>query len=402
MLIIIAFDCAHRPCVFFHPLDYNYLVHKRTLLLAVLPFLLSGCGLGGALPGAHTSTPFIITSTLAPTVVPSITPTPIPPTPSPTFVPVQGMPSTQVYVRDKPSSAATQLGMLGPATPVQIIARDADTTWYEILYPQGADGRAWVSAQFIVVSKGKDTIPEIGGGSNSTSPVGTPGTGTPAAGPNGTVIQQVNVRNGPGTTFDAIGTLNPNDTVTVIGKDPSGDWLQIAYPAAPDGKGWVASSFVQGANIDNVPVVGSSGAVIGTGTPVSASPVLTPTPAAARDDHDSAQAPAADVTLSSTGTRSFIFSSDLSSPTGDRQDWIQFTSSSPVVLVSLSCTGNSGLALQLTQGGSAVNGWTAPTCGQRQQVSLFTGKPYLVALSVAGNDNSQDYVHYDLRLEVMP
>ena len=383
--------------------DYNCSVHRRTLLLLLAALVLAGCDLRSTLPGAGTSTPFIITSTLPPTVVPSATLTAIPPTPSPTIVPVQGMTTTQVNVRGQPATAAPQLAILPPFVNVQIVARDADSNWYQILYPQGPDGKGWVSAQFINITSGKDTIPVIGGSSTSaTQPAETPGAGTSGPTPNGVVIQQVNVRNGPGTSFDAIGTLQPKDTVTIVGKDPSGSWLQIDYSAGPDGKGWVAAGYVQATGIENLPIVGSSGATVGTGTPVSLPVILTPTPAAAFNDHDSAQAPAADVALSATGTRALIYSSDVSAPEGDTQDWLQFTTAVPGILLSLECTGNSGLGLQLTRGGASVSGWDGLKCGETREILLSLGQPYLLEISVSGGDAPLDYVAYTLKVEAAP
>ncbi len=355
------------------------------------------------MPGAATSTPFIITATLPPTAVPSATLTAIPPTPSPTIVPVQGMTTTQVNVRGQPSSAAPQLGMLPPFVNVQIVARDADTNWYEILYQGGADGKGWVSAQFLNITQGADTIPEAGGATGNTTPVvGTPVAGTTGATIAGVLIQQVNVRTGPGTGFDAIGTLEAQDTVTLTGQDASGSWFQIEFAAGQEGKGWVAAGFVQASGTEQLPVVGSSGSVIGTGTPAAVAAAVTPTPGIAFDDQDSAEAPAATVSLSPTGTRGLFYSSDLSAPHGDDQDWIEFTTSSPGILINLSCTGNSGLGLRLTQDGRSVPDWVEPGCGDTRDLLVSPGKIYLIQVSIAGGDAASDYIHYTLKVETTP
>ena len=381
-------------------LDYNYSVHKRISLI-LFSALLSACGLRSGLPSAATSTPFIITSTLPPTGVPSATLTSAPPTPSPTIVPVEGTTTTQVNVRVQPSTAARQLGILPPFIKVQIVASDAGTNWYQILYPQGPDGKGWVSAQLLVVPQGKDTIPVIGGPADTATPAnGTPGAGT--NGPSGVVIQQVNVRSGPGTNFDAIGTLNPQDRVTLIAKDSDGQWFQIAYPAAPDGKGWVAASFIQATGTETLPIVGSAGEVIGTGTPAAAFLIVTPTPSPAFNDEDSSQAPAVNVALFSSGTRALLYSSDVSAPLGDKQDWLVFTSAASSVLMNLACTGNSGITLELMQEGTAVPGWGGLNCGGTGEAALSPGKPCLVQISIAGGDAPLKYVRYTLRIQTIP
>ncbi len=377
------------------PLRYNYLVIRRSFLLIASALMITSCGLQVSVPGSNTSTPFIITVTLAPTAVPSATLTPPPPTPSPTTTPVEGTTTTQVNIRSQPSTAAPQLGILPPFTKVQIIAQDTDGIWFQILYPQGADGTGWVTAQYVVVPQGKDQIPTIGG----ASPAGTPSPGATSTGPSGVIIQQVNVRKGPGTDFDAIGTLNPQDTVTLTGKDPSGGWLQIQFAGAQDGLGWVAASYVQFTGNETLPIIGASGDVIGTATAPAVPPAMTPTPAAALQDNDSPQAPAANVAFSSTGVRTLIYSGKMSAPAGDKQDWIEFTTYATNVHFTLGCTGNSVVDLALTSNGEAVSGWVSPACGESLAAQLPVGEDYLVRVSLVSDSASHGYVQYTLRIE---
>ncbi len=367
---------------------------RRIFLFTTLAFLLASCGLRVSGPGAGTSTPFIITSTLPPTIVPSATLTAIPATATPTVTPVEGTTSTQVNVRSQPSTAAPQLSILPGFTKVQIIAQDPDGVWYEILYPQGPNGTGWVTSQYIVVPQGKDQIQTLGG----TSVAGTPSPGATGSAASGVVIQQVNVRNGPGTSFDAIGTLNPQDTVTLTGKDPSGDWLQIQFAGAPDGVGWVAASFIQATGQESLPIIGSSGGAIGTATAPAQPAILTPTPAASLDDHDSASAPAVSVAFSPSGTRTLIYSGHMSAPQGDQQDWIQFTPFGMDVVFSLSCTGNSAIGLALTSNGTPLSGWTGPACGESRAMQLAAGKVYSLEISLSTDSASPADVNYSLRI----
>ena len=375
-------------------LDYNYPVQIKTFLIVVVALLLAGCGLQGSFPGIDTPTPFIITSTLPPTPVPSATLTSIPPTPSPTIAPVQGMTTTQVNVRTAPSVAAAQLGMIAPFANVQITGRDSASDWYQIEYSNGPDGKAWVTAQYINVQRGKDAIPIVG----QTQGLETPFSGTAEPTASGTIIEQVNVRKGPGTSFDAVGTLNAKESVTLIGKDASETWLQIQYSGAPDGKGWIAAAYVQVTGLDALPIIGDSGAVEGTGTP----PSSPPTPAAALDDKDSAEVPASAVVFSAVGTRTLIFSSDVSAPNGDMQDWIEFTPYNTGILVSLSCTGNSGVKLELRQGTEVIPAWDSIRCGETHQMPLATGHTYLMRISISSTVGPLAYVKYTIKLEDLP
>jgi len=52
----------------------------------------------------------------------------------------------------------------------------------------------------------------------------------------------INVRNGPGTTYSVIGSLNERQVAAVDGKNVEGTWWYIVFAASPDGHGWVAGS----------------------------------------------------------------------------------------------------------------------------------------------------------------
>ncbi len=51
----------------------------------------------------------------------------------------------------------------------------------------------------------------------------------------------VNVRSGPGTSYDTIGSLGTDEGVTVIGED--GGWLNVALNNGAEG--WVSGNYIQ-------------------------------------------------------------------------------------------------------------------------------------------------------------
>ncbi|MCC7189828.1 MAG: SH3 domain-containing protein [Anaerolineales bacterium] len=51
----------------------------------------------------------------------------------------------------------------------------------------------------------------------------------------------MNVRSGPGTFYDIIGQLFPNDVRPALGISPGREWIQISYDG---GVGWVYASYV--------------------------------------------------------------------------------------------------------------------------------------------------------------
>jgi hypothetical protein len=100
-----------------------------------------------------------------------------------------------------------------------------------------------------------------------------PPTDTPApSGPSVTVDVNLNVRAGPGTNYDRIGSLAANTTVDIIGRDASSAWWQIAYADAPDGKAWISAGYGTASNTEGVPVVEAPP------TPTPSAPTPAPTP----------------------------------------------------------------------------------------------------------------------------
>lgn len=91
---------------------------------------------------------------------------------------------------------------------------------------------------------------------------------TPAA-PQVTAGNNINVRAGPGTDFDIVGSLAADESAVVTGQNEAGDWWQIDL----DGdSGWVLGALVTAENAQDVPVVETPPA-----TAPAPSPTLTTT-----------------------------------------------------------------------------------------------------------------------------
>lgn len=70
----------------------------------------------------------------------------------------------------------------------------------------------------------------------------------------------LNIRQGPDRTTPSLGKLQPNQTVTVVGRNGDGTWLQIQRPDGA-GLGWVSAEFVTvTGDINTLPVVTGDGA----------------------------------------------------------------------------------------------------------------------------------------------
>ena len=354
----------------------------KNISLGLLALLVNSCTSNANQLTPASPTPWILTATLSPTLLLQPTESPLPFPPTPALPPVEGITSTQVNVRAEPSTGSTVLGIIPPDMRVEIVGRDPGGSWWQILYPQGTQERGWVTAQFVRTVSTPE-VPVIGGGANSNNE-------------NVAVIQQqLNVRSGPGADFNSLGTLNPQDVVSLIGKDANGGWLQIDFTSGPEGKGWISAAFVQAQGVENLPIIAESGAVVGTGTPTEVPLTPTPTLLPAPVDHDSAQSPAININLSSTGSQSFQYSSDVSFPDGDTEDWIQFTPFAHRMRIALECKGNGAVVLEVLQNGSAVQ---PMKCGENSVINVTAGNPYTIHIR-SDSSNGLGYTLYTLWVE---
>lgn len=356
-------------------------------VFTLLGLFLSACGAETQAETAPAGTPDLATSTIPATTVQLPSPTVLPP-PERTAIPVDGATSTQVNVRAEPSTAAPVLGIIPAETRVEITGKDPGENWWQINYPPGIEGKGWVTAQYVVASN-PDQIPVIGGaGGIEDEPVAV-------------VQQQLNVRSGPGTGFNSLGTLNVQDVVTLTGKDAHGAWLQIGFQAGPEGRGWINAAFVQAQGVENLPIITEEGLIVGTGTPTSIPPTPTPTVVPARADADSAVRPIASVAFELTGTQALIYQGDISTPQGDAEDWIAFQPYGSFVSVSLECNGNGLATASLTENGSPIG---APIeCDDPAiRMAVNPGSNYVLHLQAAPVTGELQYTSYVLTVKTIP
>ncbi|HMB25440.1 MAG TPA: SH3 domain-containing protein [Anaerolineales bacterium] len=77
----------------------------------------------------------------------------------------------------------------------------------------------------------------------------------PVSGPcNPTVTANVNanVRSGPGTAYDAIGSLMQGQAATIVGRNDAYTWWYIDYPGISGGHAWIAGSVVTSSCVPDV------------------------------------------------------------------------------------------------------------------------------------------------------
>jgi len=252
------------------------------------------------------------------------------------------------------------------------------------------------------------------------SPTPEPATATiPVTPAEGQTTSQLNIRSAPSANSQQLGTVNIFAKVQIVGKDPTGGWWMIVYPESPTGTGWITAEFVQVPDSSSIPVIAAQTSEAGSVSTTEANPTSgagsvegsTPVPtqilATAYPDGDSAQSPAVSITLSSASVKSFNYSSDISSPEGDAEDWVQFildgqTGQQTIVTVMLDCSGSGALNLDLIQNNVSLQGWTDISCGQRSQLQLFlfAGAPYSLRLFPAQENGSLKYIAYTVIVQL--
>jgi uncharacterized protein YraI len=368
-------------------------IRSSGIVLIVLVFLSTGCIFNRREETITAPTPLIIPSTLpaTQTLAPSETMTPLPAQPTaPRAIPIEGLTATQINVRAEPSTVSNVLGIIPANTKVEITGKDPGENWWQINYAQGIDGKGWVTAQYITTTT-KPEVPIIGGAVQAD----------PKNGNVAIVQQQINVRSGPGTDFNSLGTLNPQDIVGLIGKDANGVWLQIDFASGPEGKGWVNAAFVQAQGVENLPIITETGLIVGTGTPTGIPLTPIPTMIPAWEDHDSPSNPVASVDFASTGIQTLIYNGDLSSPQGDTEDWIVFEPDGPFVFASLDCKGGDSLKIEITDNDLPIGLELA--CGdQMKQIPVRAGDNYLIHLRAPSSTGSLQYINYTLTIKTRP
>ena len=365
---------------------------KLIFLLAILPLLVAACVT--VQPLTTPTTTASLPPTLASTDTPVSTATSLPPAATATPQPIQGTLTIKVNVRSGPATSYTSLGQLDAGGKVQVTERDATGTWYRILYPSGPGGTGWVAAQYVQLAAGTQ--------------VPLDATATPS-GPQGRVVQLLNVRSGPGMTFDSLGMLQPNVTVALTGKDASAAWFQISYPTAPGGRAWVTAQFIQTDASDQLPVLDAYGTPVpgSTAGPVTSQQPPTAIIGPAFDDGDSAAAPAIQVTFSASGTRQITYSGQVSAPQGDPEDWVEFSlfainASDAILVFSLTCSGNGSLIVTMEQAGTPLTGWGTLACGDLNKlITIPAGQPVEMHMVPAPGEGLQ-LVDYVLTIQNMP
>ena len=110
--------------------------------------------------------------------------------------------------------------------------------------------------------------------SSETSPSASPT--RDSGGPSVTVDVSLNVRSGPGTNYERVGSLAPGSTVDIVGRNADSSWWRITYPGGPGDTAWISASYATARHTDGVPVVEAPPAATAAPTSPAEAPTETP------------------------------------------------------------------------------------------------------------------------------
>lgn len=145
-------------------------------------------------------------------------------------------------LRAGPGSNYESLGQIFSGQDVNLIGRNNNSSWVKLRVL--SDGRVgWVRASAVRSSLPVSSLDIVDG------------TAPEVSGNNAVVTSaRLNIRTGPGTSYDIITTVNQGQTMALIGRNGDSSWAKIRLG---DGReGWVNASLIQpGVAINTLPVV---------------------------------------------------------------------------------------------------------------------------------------------------
>lgn len=149
-------------------------------------------------------------------------------------------------VRPGPGVSFTPpLDQINAGETVQIVGKNENGSWYQIVNPRSVTG--WVSRSLL------NLTPEM----IAKVPVVNPDAATTPTTPSGLtakVFNGGNVRTGPGVSNGVIEQINAGETVQLLAKNAAGSWIKITTPR--NTTGWVSKTLltIDQATLGKVPV----------------------------------------------------------------------------------------------------------------------------------------------------
>lgn len=155
---------------------------------------------------------------------------------------------------DNNFSTDKRMGTLTKGTKVEVLEKVVleNTTWLKIKKTDGKEG--YIPYYDTVVTLAKESI------QSPTAPKTPEVVATPSI-PMAIAKNDINLRQGPGTGYELIGTLASGGKVEVIGKTADGTWLKVRIPSgAQTQEAWISAGLVtQTGPTEKIAIVAYSG-----------------------------------------------------------------------------------------------------------------------------------------------
>lgn len=165
------------------------------------------------------------------------------------------------------------VGQITVGTRYPILGRNQFYPWYLLGDPSTQQPIGWVYADLVTVVGSLNTVPfsdivvdnaatltpapsltpDVRTTTIAASPlpattdtiVIASATAVPLSGVIGTAQDEINIRYGPSVDYPRIGVGEAGEQFEITGRHSQFPWIQIRYPAAPNGFGWVANDLLQ-------------------------------------------------------------------------------------------------------------------------------------------------------------
>ena len=189
-----------------------------------------------------------------PVIETQVTPSPLPQgTPTPLGTPlITATVDTPIY--NGPGDEFSIIARLLAGQSAEVSGVSIDAAWWQIVIPNSEGVKGWVVTSD-VIAENIENVPVVDPDVDPTAVVTAP----PGTGATLTADTNVNIRNGPGIQFEAIGLLEQGIITEVIGVNVDRSWWMIIIPETDNQKGWVSDGFVTTENTGNVPTVDKDG-----------------------------------------------------------------------------------------------------------------------------------------------
>ena len=164
--------------------------------------------------------------------------------------------TADLNVRAGPGQDFLVLGLAPAGTALEIVGRNPEGTWWQVIYPTDSDGRGWVFANF-TRAENADNVPVV------VTPVPTPAAPTATPSPSPTYTRVVVTQPRPSATPTPVPTPEPTPV------PPTGPIVELSVTRSPIGVGecttlqWhienIRAAFLSGGDLRDLGITGPYG-----------------------------------------------------------------------------------------------------------------------------------------------